>query len=554
TERQPFTVEVSDPSILEAQPDDSPLDPNANVVRLTGRSVGEAEVIVKIEGAVVARFRVEVLQIAGFEPVKVALNIIPEEMASQLFGKEVSNNFYTVKVRIFNNLLDSRNQRRLGQSIIAYSSSIETAISLEKMYDVKSKTQPPAYALTPVIGTEGEVKKEQKWYPVKAEEMVSDYPAALANPDNPLPPDFSLSDTSHPLRPVSSVVTGQLLRFQLQDVPTTGTSLDFPTLHWKSSDDQILSVDQWGNGTAKKSGTVTVTAVYGGHLYAETVVIRNDVPAKSEAILLQRALPLRIGWWARFLLPDQPDQKAVGNANTNANTNNARYLWKSTDSDVALLHDQTLGLALGQKPGFATIIVSDGNSQTYAATVMVMAGDAEGAVTPSLFREKGNWRYLSHIFRYRPFTYEMMINTFDQREQQSTRSKGFRLLDGLIGLGSFAAAFKGFQGSGTASALNGISGIITPTARNVFPNMSEVQRQNMVTQLMKPIEEIPFGADIERVLFYPKMPFKGLIEGHLVRISRVHTSYFNISVAIIEKRHSSQLNNAAETPQAIALQ
>ena len=57
---------------------------------------------------------------------------------------------------------------------------------------------------------------------------------------------------------------------------------------------------------------------------------------------------------------------------------------------------------------------------------------------------------------------------------------------------------------------------------------------------MKPIEEIPYGADVTRVIFVPKKSFKGLIRGHTTRISEICPYFFKIDVAVVKDSSSFQ--------------
>jgi hypothetical protein len=57
---------------------------------------------------------------------------------------------------------------------------------------------------------------------------------------------------------------------------------------------------------------------------------------------------------------------------------------------------------------------------------------------------------------------------------------------------------------------------------------------------MKPIEEIPYGSDITRVIFIPKKPFRGLIRGHETRISEICPFFLKIEVAVIQNATTVQ--------------
>jgi hypothetical protein len=137
---------------------------------------------------------------------------------------------------------------------------------------------------------------------------------------------------------------------------------------------------------------------------------------------------------------------------------------------------------------------------------------------------------------YRPLTFEMVVNTSDRRDERSFRSRAFQLAN-LVGTGfSFvtAVAVPGSQ-SDLPLGLEKYTNLFLPGMEKLFPSKQEFHRQNLVSQVMKPIEEIPFGADLTRVLFVPRKGIRGLIPGHIVRISQICPYYFKAQVAIIKK-------------------
>jgi hypothetical protein len=52
---------------------------------------------------------------------------------------------------------------------------------------------------------------------------------------------------------------------------------------------------------------------------------------------------------------------------------------------------------------------------------------------------------------------------------------------------------------------------------------------------MKPLEEVPYGSDITRIIFFPKKPLKGVLPGYLVRFTGVSTYNLSAEAAIIKK-------------------
>jgi hypothetical protein len=140
------------------------------------------------------------------------------------------------------------------------------------------------------------------------------------------------------------------------------------------------------------------------------------------------------------------------------------------------------------------------------------------------------------VVKYRPFSFEMMVNTVDRRDERGIRSKIFLLLNGLgTATSFFTAVLQPPKSNSTPLVLEKYSNLLLPAIDKLFPSLKEQQRQNIVSQAMKTIEEIPFGSDITRVLFIPKREIRGLLSGHDVRISEVCPFYFSIEVAIVKK-------------------
>ena len=286
-----------------------------------------------------AKAFVQLGQITKFVPMKVKLNVMDYRTASDLYGKVTGDEYYVLLVRLFNDLVDEKTNQYAGDSILAYSGSIEVAVQLQKQFDKGSKTAPAASPNPSPAPSDG------KWYSVTAEDLKG-----IARPYNDPPPS--------------------------------------PTPVLKPEEDPTCR------------GTVT----------------------------------------------------------------------------------------------------------------------------------------------YRPLTFEMMVNTVDRRDERSFRARTFQLLNFIGTAVSFgtAVAVPG-SGSDLPLGLEKYSNLLIPGLEKLFPSLKEQQRQNIVSQTMKPIEEIPFGADITRVLFLPKKSFRGMVEGHKVRISQICPYYFKARVAIIKKGSQTEV-------------
>ena len=129
-----------------------------------------------------------------------------------------------------------------------------------------------------------------------------------------------------------------------------------------------------------------------------------------------------------------------------------------------------------------------------------------------------------------------MVNTVDRRDSRSVRSKVFRVLD-FIGTGTSFVTSVAVPGPGSdlPLGLEKYRNLLLPGLDKIWPNYKEQNRQNIVSQAMKEIEEIPFGSDITRVIFIPKKTIHGMVRGHDARISEVCPYFFRIQVAIVSK-------------------
>lgn len=140
---------------------------------------------------------------------------------------------------------------------------------------------------------------------------------------------------------------------------------------------------------------------------------------------------------------------------------------------------------------------------------------------------------------YRPYMFEMMVNSVDRRDERSARSKTLRTLQAVGTLASVvtSVAVPGAQ-SDFPLAIEKYNSLFLPGFEKLWPTLRETNRQNLVSQTMKTIEEIPFGSDLARVLFFPKREFRGLLAKHETRVARICPYHFDIEVAVIQKKQA----------------
>lgn len=143
---------------------------------------------------------------------------------------------------------------------------------------------------------------------------------------------------------------------------------------------------------------------------------------------------------------------------------------------------------------------------------------------------------LGFVGLYRPYSFDTVAVTHERRDERSIRSQVLRALNGAISFTSFvtAIAVPG-PGSDLPLGLDKSNNLLIPSFEKLFPSMKEVQRQNILTMVMRNLEEVPFGGNIERKLFFPKGALEGIWPGHRVRISAVSTWDACAEVAIVKK-------------------
>lgn len=143
------------------------------------------------------------------------------------------------------------------------------------------------------------------------------------------------------------------------------------------------------------------------------------------------------------------------------------------------------------------------------------------------------------VARYRPYTFDIVANTHDRRDERSVRTRILTLANGLSSLASFVTSVAvPAPGNDLRLGLDQFKGLLVPSFEKLFPSLKEVQRQNIISMVMRPLEEIPFGSDVTRILFIPKGKLYGMIPGKIFRIGGVSTTGACAEVGIIKKAGS----------------
>ena len=153
----------------------------------------------------------------------------------------------------------------------------------------------------------------------------------------------------------------QTLRATINPSDTT----DDTTLTWKSSNEEVATVDSQGKVTALKEGstTITVTTTNGKEATCKVTVTKKPVPIESVS-LNKEALTLE----------EQQAETLVATINPSETTDDTTLTWKSSNEEVATVDSQ--GKVTALKAGSTTITVTTVNGKEATCEVTVLNATA----------------------------------------------------------------------------------------------------------------------------------------------------------------------------------
>jgi hypothetical protein len=479
--------------------------PSQVKITVTARSQSPGE---EINGTILVRMG----EVAQFALIKVKLNLMDQVTAGDLYGKVLADEYYVLTVRLFNNLRDDLTKEFTGDSILAYSSSMEIAVGLEKKFNGSNNSD-----FVNVI-SKGEARRLSNKRSEAAEELAiaqanSEIDAAKKSQSDL---EAAIKDESSALRDARTARTAALdFRDRVQVL-----AKKLRVLEAKIGSSQ-KPADQKELRSARANYDASVTAATNAILEAN-LKIRRAREAAAETTRLRadilRAAANRV----------TVSQNIAANSDPDTAIDDGR--WHAVNqSDFNRISEPTPLEPEGLEP------LPELDSELLA-NADVPSEEDERSTGVRQSEDLGDFPCRGAI-TYRPFTFEMMVNTVDRRDGRSTRSRLFKFLD-AIGTGTSFITSIAVPGSSSdlPLGLEKYSNLLIPGIDKLYPNFKEQNRQNIVAQAMKEIEEIPFGSDITRVVFIPKKTIRGLIRGHDTRISEVCPFYFKIEVAIISKR------------------
>ena len=181
---------------------------------------------------------------------------------------------------------------------------------------------------------------------------------------------ITVSDKAPTVIPVQSVtVTGK--QELVEGASTTLTATVAPadatdkTVTWKSSDESVATVDKDGVVTAKKAGTVTITATAGGvsgtlHITVTAKPVET-VPVTSVEVTVEAGTTVSVGKTLQATATVKP-----------GNATNKKVTWKSSDESIATVDAN--GVITAKKAGKVVITATstDGTDKSGSVEITVV--------------------------------------------------------------------------------------------------------------------------------------------------------------------------------------
>jgi hypothetical protein len=486
-----LTVYWNDPADV-----DQSLRPSQVLVEVTAFPKG----LQAIKRVIPIRLRV----VKGFAPLTVRLDVMNERMARDLYGKQMSDDFHVLVVRLFNNLKDDRTGQFIGNSILAYSSSIEVAVGMEKKYRDNKDSH-----FDKVLDSQEASSDDQQ----VAQQAQTERNTAITKDQERL--------------------TELLTARNDADAEVQKARVALVKAHDKAIKAKV-EYQKNKNEVTKKTANDAVTE-YNADVAAWQGAKDNRRLVGSQIADLQKSILDN----ASAVYNVGRTYREYGDPNTAVDDGKWRPISRSDLEHIASQDASENTSFLDEEAPQPMTEVTDDSANLVAPPPNTLS---PGRITNDGLPNKPQCLGTA---TYRPFTFEMMVNTVDRRDGRSFRTKLFTTLDAL---GTAASLVTAIAVPGPSSdfplGLDKYRNLLIPNAERLFPNFKEPQRQNIVSQAMKIIEEIPFGSDITRVIFIPRKQIDGVLRGHDVRISEVCTFFFKVDVAIIQKAGTVQAGGA----------
>lgn len=510
-------------NVVDTKADDA--EPNGSSVLLLARAVGSGTYTFKVKvddaSEVSGEFSIDVVAIADFSKIKVTLDPMDPSDVKRTFGALIERDYWVMTCHVVNKLDALENGQKVA-AILVYGGSLDTAVEFEK--------RPTSDRKAP-------------WVPVQFDDVVRDFTPAHENDENRVPDEArgellkvrearigidpaSIGISAEKVAPVF-VRVGEVVRIRLPQQDTEVVSLELSTDSLYDGRLDFLPEDRLVVG--KVPGLAALRAKLKRNGKTHTV------------IQLFRVVPVDGQRFA--MLPTSEDAATSAITITSGTTlsldpgGSANEFDWTTSHERQVTIDPKTGAVTATGTGRYRIVATnkeDAKAQKFFVIQSEVPPSKPSLPTSTYVDADGKLKQIRTRFRYKPVSMEMMLLGQDGREF-ATSEAGLRRTISVAQL--ILTALTGaniLTGRGLELAVAG-AGLMPAIADITVPNLAEKHRSAILTQGLRSLEEVPFGAELRRVVFYPKGEFGNLIPKHRARIATVDTSEFSISVAVIQR-------------------
>lgn len=414
-----------------------PISIDAESFKIKGTlRAGDLEVETPDESGFFGEAKLRVLRVEGFRNVNVQLVPMDDKMVEHLYGVQTRRQFYVYQVRINNNLLNQSGEPA-QKSIVAYSASLGTGVTLEKWAkDARQRAKDPSTTV-----------ENGGWNPV----TVTDYD----------------SQFSH----APQLGTGETTR--VEELGASGRGLS-PV-----------------RGTLMVSQPLVFRLVFGGRKVANVA--------------------------STFKVLNQTNQE-VPDANLGASADGRSFVFRTATAGKFTILATTTYTPVVEGPDAASKSQEERQTDTFTSEIMVV--DPAAA---------------AKIFTYNPYRFAIMESTSSIRAESDGRNRAVSIMEAIGSIGTFI--LNVFEAKGQVpNMISNWSNVIIPGYKRYAPSLTEIQRANLIRDIMQPMEEIAYGQDIERTVFFPRGHFEGVIRGYKTRISAIDVSRYQIQIAVVDTK------------------
>lgn len=455
------------------------------------------------------KLTLECVSLVDFSKIKVDIDPVDDNTVRDTFGPSIAKNYHVVKVQLLNNLRQLADGSD-ADSILVYGSSFDVGVRLSKKGIGKARTKDEE-GWTPV----GDADVIQKWSLAKnsdANQVSREFQEAI------LPSGGDLSQMTIQQMPAIALAVGDMMRFRIPNVTKVTWKATPETCAQMGADDGVLVA--LAPGLVKVEGTCATTGKKGYY----TVRV---LPRAGTAIDLTQPIT-DVGTGCRMPIiwgdntPFTAEVRPKGNAAFDPESRTVTFV----------------------RAGVVEIVFKKKTGGPLSITFNVHDRNSLEKLPPSVYMTADGLQYVSTRLRYRPLTTELMLLGHNSRQFRTGEAGGRRFVETIVQVVTLGVASNLFK-TRTAE-LTTLGAAALPTLFNIWtPDMSENHRAALLTQGMKALEEVPFGAEIVRFVFFPKTDIYGILPNKVVKIESVDTSQFFIPVGVIKRDGGGKGSTAA---------